>query len=309
MRTLRFRATAVRSFGLVAAAILAAVPFAASAQTVLTIGSVEEDVQAEQRIFAPLQAYLAEQLSEVDEIRLVVETSIVDIARDFDEGEIDLYLDSPVLVALVARQSNARPFLRAWKEGVPEYTTLIYVREDSEVRTLADLLGRTVAFKKRESTPGYFMPRGAFAASGLPMVALDEPGRPVPVDRIGYAFSHGDQTTLGWVMTGRVAAGVMKDDMMDAPELRAVRHQLRIVAETEPMPRQALARRSDLDPTLVRSLHRVLTTMHETREGRDVLEVLDQTARFDDFPGGIEATFAPIWSMLDALDVTLRPSS
>jgi phosphonate transport system substrate-binding protein len=277
----------------------------------LTLGSVEEDVQAEQAIFRPLQDYLEEHLAPygVDEVRLVVETSIVDIGAAFDRGDLDLYLDSPVLTAMVARAANARPFLRSWKEGVSEYSTIIYVRADSPFRTLDQLRGHVVAFKKRESTPGYFMPRGHLAEAGLATIRLDEPGGAVPADQIGYVFSHGDHTTLGWVMTGRVAAGVMKDDMMDAPELRGVRDRLRVIAETTAMPRQVLARRGDLDAALVDALRDILTGMHATPAGAAALEALDQTAKFDPFPDGGEATFARIWTMLDMLEASLEPGT
>lgn len=283
----------------------------ATAGSRLTIGSVEEDVKAERAIFRPFLDYLEVQLAPhgVDEVTLLVETSIQGIGDAFDRGELDLYVDSAVLTAMVARVANAKPFLRSWKEGVSEYSTLIYARANSDVRTLADLQGRVVAFKKRESTPGFFMPRGHFAAAGLPMRQLEEPSMPVPADSIGYVFSHGDQTTLGWVMTGRVAAGVMKNDMLDAEELRGVREQLRVVAETDPMPRQVLMRRGDLDPEMTQALYTVLTEMHMTADGAAALEVLDETAKFDDFPGGGDATFARIWQMLDAVEPTPDPSS
>lgn len=291
-------------------ALVAASGSAASAGT-LTLGSVEEDVQAEHAIFRPLQNYLEQQLANqgITDVQLVVETSIADIGAAFDRGEIDLYLDSPVLTAMVARRSNAEPFLRSWKEGVSAYSTVIYVHAESPFHRLEDLRGRVVAFKKRESTPGFFMPRAHIARAGLPMVELAGETDAVADGRIGYVFSHGDETTLGWVMTGRVDAGVMKDDMLDEPELRGVRDQLRVVAETAPMPRQVLTRRADLDPVLVARLHEVLTGMHETAEGAAALEVLDETAKFDDFPGGGMATFEQIWSMLDMLEASTDPAS
>ncbi len=303
----RFRRTAA----VATAAVLLSLSAASAAAETLTLGSVEEDVQAEQAIFRPLQDYLEARLAAygVDEVRLVVETSITDIGAAFDRGEIDLYLDSPVLTAMVARFANAQPFLRSWKEGVSEYSTILYVRADSPFTRLDDLLGHVVAFKKRESTPGFFMPRAHIARAGLPMMQLNAPTDPAPGDRIGYTFSHGDQTTLGWVMTGRVSAGVMKNDALQAPELRGVRDQLRVIAETDRMPRQVLARRADLDPTLTAGLQQILTTMHETTDGAAVLEVLDQTAKFDEFPNGGDAAFARIWSMLDMLEEVTEPAS
>ncbi len=291
-----------------AAIFLAAWPATAGS---LTIGSVEEDVKAEQAIFQPLRAYLRAELEAngVGEVNLVVHTSIKDIAAGFDRGEIDLYIDSPVLVAMVARVSNARPFLRSWKEGVAEYRSVVYVRDDSPVTEVADLRGRVIAFKKQESTPGYFMPRGLFLGADVPMVPLEAASDPVPDDQVGYVFSHGDKTTLGWVMTDRVAAGVMKEDDVASKELRRVRQQIRIVGVTAPMPRQALAVRDDLDPTLVAALYDTLTTMHLSPPGAAALETLDETARFDEFPGGVDAAFAPIGRLLDVLDVTIEPTS
>ncbi|MEO1090271.1 MAG: phosphate/phosphite/phosphonate ABC transporter substrate-binding protein [Pseudomonadota bacterium] len=286
-----------------ALAAIVALPVEAAAD-VLTIGSVEEDVQAEKAIFVPLCDYLSEHLKEhgVDEVRLVVHTSINGIAGAFDRGELDLYLDSPVLTAVIARDANAAPFLRSWKEGVSAYSTIIYVRSDSDAATLDDLAGQRIAFKKRESTPGYFMPRAHFAAQSVPMVELRATDEPVPEDHVGYVFSHGDKTTLGWVMTGRVAAGVMKDADLEAPELRGIGDRIRVIAETPPMPRQVLTRRRDLDPALVTALRVVLTSMHETPEGRAVLQALDETRKFDEFPGGGRAVFERIWSMLEMVD-------
>ncbi len=39
--------------------------------------------------------------------------------------------------------------------------------------------------------------------------------------------------------------------------------------------------RTDLDPALAEALTAVLTGLHETAEGREVLEEFDDTARFD----------------------------
>ena len=64
-----------------------------------------------------------------------------------------------------------------------------------------------------------------------------------------------------------------------------------------------------MDPALVDALYATLTTMHENPQGAAALETLDETAKFDAFPGGGDATFERIWSMLDMLEASSEPSS
>lgn len=278
---------------------------------ILVIGSVEEDVQEEQGKFGPFRAFLAQALAPhgIGDVKLKVHTSINEISTGFNNGTIDLYIDSPILTAIVARQSNAKAFLRSWKEGVPSYTTLIYVRDDSPLQSAEDLIGHRIGFKKRESTPGYFLPRSHLDRAGLPLVELVDPSAPTPLDRVGYVFTYGDQTTLAWVMTGKVDAGVMKNSMIDEPQMSGVRDQLRVLVETYPLPRQVLARRGDMDPALVAVLHQALTAMHEDEAGRAALDTLDETARFDDFPEGADQVFPPIWRSLDFLEAENTPAA
>ena len=49
-------------------------------------------------------------------------------------------------------------------------------------------------------------------------------------------------------------------------------------------------------------MRRVLMAMETTEEGRKALKDFQKTTRFDRFPAGIEATFAPIHAMLDRLE-------
>ncbi|HEX7125906.1 MAG TPA: hypothetical protein VF406_09010 [Thermodesulfobacteriota bacterium] len=39
--------------------------------------------------------------------------------------------------------------------------------------------------------------------------------------------------------------------------------------------------------------------MHDTQEGRDVLQRTDQTTRFDELPGGADAAYARIRELLE----------
>jgi len=78
-----------------------------------------------------------------------------------------------------------------------------------------------------------------------------------------------------------------------------------VIARSIDIPRQVVAHREGLDPTVVAELERVLIAMETTEEGRKALKDFQKTTRFDRFPAGVEATFAPIHSMLDRLDASL----
>jgi phosphonate transport system substrate-binding protein len=55
----------------------------------------------------------------------------------------------------------------------------------------------------------------------------------------------------------------------------------------------------------VAELERVLIEMATRTEGRQALQEFQGTTRFDRFPAGVEATFAPIQAMLDRLNGSL----
>ena len=85
----------------------------------LVIGSVEEDVEGERQRYRAFIDYLSKQLTsaEVDDVKLMVFTSIDDMAAAINRSQVDIYIDSPVLATIVSRKAEAEPFLRVWKEG------------------------------------------------------------------------------------------------------------------------------------------------------------------------------------------------
>ena len=163
------RSSALRGTALAAAALAAFVAWQpARAGTTLVIGTVDEDAREETSEFEPFTSYLERHLQQagVTDVRVTAHTTIQSIATAFRQGQIDLYIDSPVLAAIVSRQSGARPFLRAWKEGDAEYHSVIYGLKDRVV-SLDDLRGKVIAFKSPELTPGHFVPRAFLLSRGI----------------------------------------------------------------------------------------------------------------------------------------------
>ena len=269
----------------------------------LVIGSVEEDVEGERQRYRAFIDYLSKQLAstEVDDVKLTVFTSIDDMAAAINRSQVDIYIDSPVLATIVSRKAEAEPFLRVWKEGVAAYSTVIYAKRSSGLSNLSDLKGKVIAFRKRESTPGHYLPRSYISSTGIPLVELDSPKDPVPAGSIGYVFSHGSRTGLAWVQKGLVAASVMKDSAFEGDDLSSMRLNLSVLGRTDSVPRQVMVRRSDIDPEIVAHLERVLVEMSDNEQGAAALQAMDETLKIDAFPNGAAADMAEVGKMLDAV--------
>lgn len=299
MPILLARRTAV----LLSALVLAlAGPCAAAARDTLVIGSISRNIKEEIQTFRPLADYLAPRLGAagIAGTKIAVVTSADEMARRLQRGEIDLYIDSPFIVAEIARRTGARPFLRRWKRGYAEYQSLFVTRRDSGVRTMDDLRGRVIAFDEPFSTSGHLLPKAMLLALGYRVIEVHDAEDRVPPDTIGYVFSMDDVNTMFWVDRGKVVAGVTSPDSFETFNKK---HQGKYVVFERSMhiPRQVVAHRAGLDPELVAVLEQVLIGMEADGVGRAALRAFQKTTRFDRFPAGVEATFAPIYALLDFL--------
>jgi phosphonate transport system substrate-binding protein len=278
---------------------VAAAP-SAPARDTLVIGSISDNLTRETRTFAPLAGYLGERLrgAGLRGAEVAVVASADELAAGLASGAIDLYIDSPFIVADIARRTGAVPFLRRWKGGVAEYHSVFFARADSALGALDDLRGRAVAFDEPYSTSGYLLPRSLLLERGYRLAELARADAAVPPDAIGYTFSGDDSNTVLWVVRGKVAAGVT--DSRTFAKLSAKKPgELRVLGRSADVPRQAVAHRAGLEPGVVAELERILTGMEHDAAGREALGAFEETTRFDRFPGGADAAFAPIRAALE----------
>lgn len=136
------------------------------------------------------------------------------------DGRTQLAYLGPFSYLRARRQCHVDPVVRLNSEGRSTYTSYIMVREDSPVRTLADLRGKRFAFGAVLSTSGHLMPRLMLKQAGL------EPGRDI---QCAY-YAHHERAALA-VLTREVAACGVRDLVGD--ELKG--KGLRVLAQSEPM--------------------------------------------------------------------------
>ena len=296
----------VAAFILAALALSAGIEAGAAGRDTLVIGSISRSIKEEIETFRPLADYLKPRLGAagISDVKIVVATTSAEMSRQLANGKVDLYIDSPFIVAEMSREAGAKPVLRRWKKGMAEYRTLFVVRKDSGIRSLDDLRGKVVAFDDPQSSSGHLLPRAMLLERGYRLMEVSDPAAPVPPDAIGFVFSMDDVNTMFWVDHGKVAAGVTSLDFLQLYQKKR-KDNLVVIERSISIPRQVVAHRRGLDRAVVAELERVLIEMATTTEGRQALQEFQGTTRFDRFPAGVEATFAPIQAMLDRLNGSL----
>jgi phosphonate transport system substrate-binding protein len=110
--------------------------------------------------------------------------------------------------------------------GLATFRSYIMVRQDSPIRSLADLVDKRFGFGSVMSTSSHLVPRAMLVRAGL------RPGANVACDY----FGHHERAARG-VLMGDVAACGVRDTIGDLFENRG----LRVLARSDPLPNFPLA--------------------------------------------------------------------
>lgn len=274
----------------------------AQAET-LNLGTLNEGIRGQMRKFEPLLTYLEDELEDIgiSEVRLVVHPSTQLMAEAISRREVDIFIDSPLVVAKVAQLSGGVPFLRHWKNGHASYYSVIFTRVDSGIESIEDLRGRRVALEDTDSSSGFIAPVHMFLNAGLQLKKLRAPGAPHTGEEIGYFLTYNDKNTLFSVASGRADAGASNhESYLDLMEARP--DEFRVIAISEKLPRSVLMHRPGLSEELLNELRHTLKSMNKAEDSRAVLKNFQNSAGFDEFAAGSKRTFAPIFEILQDLE-------
>jgi phosphonate transport system substrate-binding protein len=255
----------------------------------ITLGIVSPVNQKEiEKQFRDFVRYVATKLaaSQSTEGSMVVASSQSGLANLLAERKVDFYMESPYPTYLINNVYGAgKLLLRRWKGGMADYYALIFTTRNSETRRLEDLRGKIIAFEDPGSTSGHFLPKFLLSRLGFKLVEKRRIEPNVSADEVGYFFAYSQDKLVDLVLTKQVAAGAFSND--DYATLgKRKKSDIRILAETDSLPRHLVSVRKDLDPALVNRLKKILLSMHQDPQGRRILQKTDGTTKFDEFPGG-----------------------
>jgi phosphate/phosphite/phosphonate ABC transporter binding protein len=266
-------------------------PDGAEAKTI-TLGIVAPMNQKEiEERFRDFVRYVATKLSTAPPIQgsIVVAPTQSGLANLLTERKVDFYMESPYATYLINNVYGAgKLLLRRWKGGMAEYHALIFTKRNSETKRLEDLRGKIIAFEDPGSTSGHFLPKFFLSRMGFKLSEKSRIEPNVSPGEVGYIFAYSQDKLVDLVLIKSVAAGAFSND--DYATLgKRKKSDIRILAETDRLPRHLVSVRRDLDPALVNRLEKILLSMHQDPEGRLILQKTDGTTKFDALPGGESA--------------------
>ena len=219
------------------------------------------------------------------------------------QGRVDWVTETPFSAVLFEKKARAELLVRRWRKGVSQYHTIFFARNDSEVNSLGDMPGHTIAFEDPGSTSAYFVPSAVMLGRGQVLTQLATPRERPPTDMVGYVFSKKEINTSSWVYNGLVDVGVLSsvnwENEGDVPAL--FKSKFKIIHQTQEFPRAIEVLRSGFDPKVKARLKALLLAAHADPAAKEPLAYYQKTTMFDEFNPQVQAGLAEARRLLQVV--------
>ncbi|VAX29855.1 hypothetical protein MNBD_NITROSPIRAE02-1551 [hydrothermal vent metagenome] len=263
------------------------IPRAHAEDRELLIGLIpEQNIFKQIERYKPLARYLSEKTGIT--VRLTILSRYGDIIDRFVQRGLDGAFFGDLTGALAIEKLYIEPVVRPVNLDGSTYSYgYIIVRNDSGIKTVADMRGKVLAFVDRATVTGYLFPLSYFRSHGVKNLNdfFSE-----------FYFTGSHDSSVYAVLDGRADIGCVKNTIYNNLISRdpTIKTELRIIAKSPLMPESTLCLRKDLPEDIKKMIKEVLLTMDRNDEGRQILAKL-QARRF------IEASvedFKPVYEML-----------
>ncbi len=227
---------------------------------VLRMGVIPElDLVAQRARYRALADVLGTKLG--GRVELVTVSGYQDIVKDFESGQIDCaFLGSLVAVLSHDRMGAQIVAKSETPAGLSSYRGVIFVKEDSPIRSVGDLAGKSLA-----------LVHGTLGGHLFPMDELYRAGLLKDKDQVKLVFFGTHEEAILAVSKGVCDAGATKNLRMDAFEKANPQVKIRRIIESQSVPDNALALRRGFDPQAGIALTNILLNLHNDSAGRLVL--------------------------------------
>ncbi|MDW3711223.1 MULTISPECIES: putative selenate ABC transporter substrate-binding protein [unclassified Pseudomonas] len=259
---------------------------ATQAADVLRVSAIPDESPTELlRKFEPLGAYLEKTLGM--QVQFVPVADYPAVVEALATDRLDLaWLGGFTFVQVRLKTGNAIPLVQ--REQDAQFTSK-FITANPEVKSLADLKGKTFAFGSISSTSGSLMPRYFMLKDGIKPEQY--------FSRIGYSGAH--DATAAWVQAGKVDGGVLNasvwDKLVAAGKVDTAK--VRVFATTPAYYDYNWTVRGTLDPALAEKIRKAFLALDPANPEHKAILDLQAASRFietnpDNYKGIEEAARA-----------------
>ena len=241
------------------------------AADVLRVSAIPDEAPTELlRKFKPLGAYLEKELGMKVEFVPVADYPAVVEALATDRLDL-AWLGGFTFVQVRLKTGNAIPLVQ--REQDAQFTSK-FISANPDVKSLADLKGKTFAFGSVSSTSGSLMPRYFMLQDGIKPETF--------FSRVGYSGAH--DATAAWVQAGKVDGGVLNASVWDklVAAGKVDTSKVKVFATTPAYYDYNWTVRGTLDPALTAKIKQAFLALDPANPEHKAILDLQAASRFID---------------------------
>lgn len=250
----------------------------------LVIGKISDDPRLDIGRLQPLLDYTVSKMATAGVVRgeVLLARDAVQMRNYLRRGRVDWVTETAAMAAMLGADAGAKPFVRAMRADEGAYRSVVFVRRDSGIESLAQLRGKVLGLQSRWSTSAFYLPLLMLKAEGLPVIEMATPDELPAPNQVGFTLARSESNIATWVEKGLVAAGAFSSGNWDDPHILPdeFRSHMRLLAESESVPRAVEMVRADLDPPIRQLLTSLLLDAGDDAAADQALHAYFETTRF-----------------------------
>ena len=230
-------------------------------------------------------------------VRVTVASDYAAVIEALRNRTADLAFVHPGGYVLASREAKATIVVRNLWHGKSSFTSRIFVRKDSGIKSVEELRGRTIAFVDPASSSGYIYPMVLLIQKGLvknrdPKTFFKE-----------VVFSGAHDASMRALLNGHVDA-IASFDLAREQYLRdpAERERLVFIAETPEIPEAGIAARPGLDPAVFARIRAALLQIRAP----EYADLLKRLYEIDGFAPAEDRDYDPVRAAIELLGARPR---
>lgn len=214
-------------------------------------------------------------------IKIVAPRGFGKLKKMAENKKVDIFYINSHIFYKLKKSAKAVPI--AQMENISNSITSqsdIFVRGDSNINTISDLKGKTIAFVSPMGAGGYLAPRAYLYEQGLSSK-----------DETTEKFTKNLTNSIYDILLGKADAATMCGVNYQLMSKKIDTGELKVIASSGQYPENVLAARSDIANDRIKQLIEIIVNMPNKKDGRSVLEKMKQMKikRFVEYDAKVEA--------------------